>query len=442
MAYAGPFDPAGGSPRAIGRAGVGAVSDDGGGALQINPAGIARRDSWRIQLGVGFLDDGISWTGTDAPLSRDQAGTSLLPTVSVIGSFGAWIIGAGVMTSGAMKRALRDPADVPTDSIHPTGKPRPFEYRYAGIEAGLRRDTFVLGVARRVTDSVALGVSTGLSRIAAHETRRMWVGFENATQGGLANPVRDLQVSLEGDTIVPHATLGTLIAPEGTPLELGLSIGWVKRPTVRGSVRGASFDADDGPVFRASSPKASLIVRQPIAIHAGGRYVGDRFTVEIGGDLWFASEKAREVAWELEGVRVANSAMAQGVETDLDAVPSRYTLRSHSAIRVAGDVEIISGFLWATAGYAFTIGGSTEARLSPTFGDLGGHTIALGVEGTKGGVTYTIGWSRTMSKVRSQESELRLDNPFAAGDMFVPDGIYDASSDQFGVLLDLELDAP
>jgi hypothetical protein len=255
--------------------------------------------------------------------------------------------------------------------------------------------------------------------------------------------VRDLQLALEGDTIVPHATLGTLVAPEDTPIELGLSIGWVKRPIVRGSVIGETFDrAEDAPVFRASSPTASLIIRQPIAIHAGARYVGDRFTVELGGDLWFASDKARKVAWELEGVRIANGPQAGSIETELDGVPSRYTLRSHGAIRVAGDVEIISGFLWATAGYAFTIGGTTEARLSPTFGDLGGHTIALGIEGTKGGVTYTIGWSRTLSRVTSSESELRLDNPFGAGDTFVPDGSYDGSSDQVGVLLDFELDAP
>ncbi|MGE3764724.1 MAG: hypothetical protein AB7L94_20865 [Kofleriaceae bacterium] len=442
-AMAGPTDPAGGSPRAIGRAGVSAVSDDGAGALQINPAGIARRESWRIQLGIGFLDDATAWTAKNAPVSRDQAGTTLAPTIGVVGAFGSWIVGAGVMTSGAMERAFRDPADVPTASIHPVLGRRVFEYRYAGIAAGYRRDTLVLGVARRVTDTVAVGLSTGLSRIGAYETRRMWVGFENAVQMGLDNPVRDLQVALDGATIVPHATLGTLVAPEDTPLELGLSIGWVKRPRIEGSISGATFGPEeDAPVFRATSPTASLILRQPIAIHAGARYVGERFTVEIGGDLWLASQKARKVAWELTGVRVANSPQQGSIETELDGVPSRYSLRSHGAIRVAGDVEIISGFLWGTAGYAYTVGGTTESRLSPTFGDLGGHTIALGIEGTKGGVTYTIGWSRTVSKVRSRESELRLDNPFGAGDTFVPDGSYDASADQVGVLLDLELDAP
>src|SRR6185436_15685327 len=47
----------GGSPRAIGRAGAATVGDDGGGALLINPAAMARRDTTRGQIGVAVLDD-------------------------------------------------------------------------------------------------------------------------------------------------------------------------------------------------------------------------------------------------------------------------------------------------------------------------------------------------------------------------------------------------
>jgi hypothetical protein len=35
-----------------------------------------------------------------------------------------------------------------------------------------------------------------------------------------------------------------------------------------------------------------------------------------------------------------------------------------------------------------------------------------------------------------------LDNPFGAGDAVVGAGSYDATADQVGILLDLELDAP
>ncbi|MCX5745587.1 MAG: hypothetical protein NT062_24180, partial [Proteobacteria bacterium] len=43
----------GAMPRAIGRAGTGTVGDDGGGALLLDPAALARRETTRVQLGIG-----------------------------------------------------------------------------------------------------------------------------------------------------------------------------------------------------------------------------------------------------------------------------------------------------------------------------------------------------------------------------------------------------
>jgi hypothetical protein len=78
----------GGSPRAIGRAGTGTVGDDGGGALLINPAAIARRDGVRGQLGIAFVDDSVAWhaDSSGTPVSRDQAGVSTAPLAAAIGS--------------------------------------------------------------------------------------------------------------------------------------------------------------------------------------------------------------------------------------------------------------------------------------------------------------------------------------------------------------------
>jgi hypothetical protein len=111
-------------------------------------------------------------------------------------------------------------------------------------------------------------------------------------------------------------------------------------------------------------------------------------------------------------------------------------------VRGALDVELVGGFLWATAGYAFTTGGTSSTRQSITFGDLGGHTAAVGLEGTAGGVTLTLGWSRTWSVAERLPSDLMLDNPFEAGDRQVPIGTYDGSIDQIGILVDVEWDAP
>ena len=424
----------GGTPRAIGRAGTSTASDDGGGALLVNPAAIARREGTRFQLGVAFVDDAIEWDPDHegAPLARDQAGSSTLPLAAVIGSIGPWVIGAAVMTAGVTERALRDPRDLP----RPEDLDAAFEYRYSGIAGAIRRDTLTVGVARRLGDAVAIGASLGASRLQLSETRRLWAGFAGISPVG--DPKRDVELSLSGhDAFVPSATAGILLAPIDTPMELAASVSWTARAEIDADI--TANGTTGGPIVRLTDPHASLAFRQPITVRAGARYLGDRFALELGGDLWFAPDSARKASWSVEGVRIVDPSTV-GVE--LVGLPSRLSQRSHGAIRGALDVELIPGFLWATTGYAYTVGGTTQARLSPSFGDLGGHTVALGIEGTAGGITYTIGWSRTVSPEKRSDSVFTLDNPFGAGDATVAAGSYDATADQVGVLLDLELDAP
>jgi hypothetical protein len=105
----------------------------------------------------------------------------------------------------------------------------------------------------------------------------------------------------------------------------------------------------------------------------------------------------------------------------------------------AVDVELLPGFLWATGGYAYSSRGTPVQRLSPSFGDLGGHTLGLGLETTAGGFTVTLGWSRTWSLSANTPSQLQLDNPFAAGDGPVLPGKYGGSFDQIGILVEAEL---
>jgi hypothetical protein len=124
---------------------------------------------------------------------------------------------------------------------------------------------------------------------------------------------------------------------------------------------------------------------------------------------------------------------------ELRRVPSRLSQTTHYAVRAAVDVAIIPGFLWVTGGYAYSSPGTSAAKLSPSLGDLGGHTLGLGVEGTKGGVTATIGWSRTWTPETAPGSDLRLDSPFPSSDGGVPHGTYAGSVDQVGVLIEAEI---
>ena len=423
----------GGSPRAIGRAGAATASDDGGGALLVNPAGLARREPWRVQLGLAFVDDALTFRrGSSVPIARDQAGSSMLPSIAIVGALGAWELGFGAMTTSVSEHAFRDPADVP----QATDLGAAFDYRYHGISGAVRRDTLTFGVARRIGETLAVGVAFGASRVTVQESRRMWAGFAGITPVG--DPRRDVQLAFDAtDELVPSAVAGVLVAPSDGDLELAASVGWSARAGLDGEV--AAVGTSGGPMVRSGDGHAAMALRQPVTARVGARYLGERFVIEAGGDLWVSRRGSGAASWAVDGVEIIDPSK---VVVDLVGVPSRLSQRTHGSLRLAGDLEVYPGFLWVTAGYAYATGSTTEGRLSTSFGDLGGHTLALGVEGTAGGITYTLGWSRTWASVRGGGEALSLDNPFGAGDAALAPSSFDETSDQLGIQLDIELWAP
>jgi hypothetical protein len=428
-AHAGGLVVAGGSPRGIGRAGVGTVADDGGGALLVNPAAIARRDGTRAQLGIALADDAIAWdrAGGGVPRGRDQAGPVYLPVVALFGSHGNWIFGAGVMTSAASDRRLRDPGLIPAEQYGGA-----FDYRYAGLRGATRRDTLTAGIARRIGDAVAIGASIGISHVQLAETRRIWAGFAGGSTIG--DPSHDVTVAIAADAFSPSGTLGLFIAPPDTHLELAASASYVPAMHLSGP---ASAGGASSAVTTYGDPSARMRLPGLVTLRTGARWLAERWSLEVDADLWLAPASARSTRWEIADLTVADQS---GVTTAVPVLPSRVSLQTHGAVRGAADVELISGFLWATAGYAFTARATSLAYLSPTFGDLGGHTVALGLEANAGGFTITLGWSRTWSVARfAPDSVWRLDNPFHAGDGPVPGGRYDGSADLIGILVDAEL---
>jgi hypothetical protein len=421
-----------GSPRSIGRAGTGTVGDDGGGALLVNPAAMARREGYRAEVGVAFIDDEIVWqSGTpEAPAARDQAPSSIAPLVAGIGSVGSWVIGIGAMTSAVSDRSLRRPGALPTEELGVA-----FDYRYAGIAGAVRRDTITIGAARRIGDSIALGVALGGSRVQLTEVRRMWAGFSGRDVIGA--PQQDLELGFSGsDRFVASGVVGVLVAPAESPLELGASVAWSQSSRIAADVV-AVGTPPLGPSISSDHASATLDIQQPVTARIGGRYLGERLVAELGGEVAFLPASASSTAWTVQGMRVIDRT---GVAAALTTVPSRVSLRTHGAVRAAVDVELIGGFLWATGGYAYSLASVDRRDQSPSFGDLGGHTLGLGLEGTAGGCTVTFGWSRTWATEHATTSRLQLDNPFGAGDRSVPSGVYDGSVDQLGILVDVELD--
>lgn len=421
----------GGTPRAIGRAGTGTVGDDGGGALLLDPAMLARRDTHRVQLGIAVTEDTITFTGNsvDAPEARNQAAPPIAPLVAVQAGIGGFVLGLGVMTSGVTERAFRDPNSLPATQLGPR-----FDYRYAGISGSVRRDTVALGVARRIGDSLAIGASFAASRVALRETRRMWAGFDGREP--LYDPGSDMQIALAAtDVFVPSATAGVLFAPDESPLELGAAVTWSDSIVADGTFAAAGVPG--GPTVELTAPTASIGVRQPLTIRGGVRYLGERLVVEVGGEYNMIDDRATTTRWQVTGARVRDPS---DFDVNLPPVPSRISLRSHMAMRGAIDINVFEGFLWITGGYAFSRGGTPLTRLSPSFGNLGGHTLAFGLEGYAGGVTITLGYSRTFSTRHPvPQPDLLTDNPFNAGAGRALGGSYDGSIDQLGLSLDLEL---
>lgn len=423
----------GGSPRAIGRAGAATVGDDGGGALLINPAVMARRDSTRGQLGIAVIEDAAYWQSDtkDAPRSSGQAGSRLVPLGAAIASADGWILGAGVMTAAVSDRSLPPPGKTSSELG------ASFDYRYIGIAGSYRRDTLAIGAARRIGDSFALGLSVGASLVSVTEHRRIWAGF--GARDVIGDPKDDVDLALTAtDVFAPSAVAGVLYAPDDAPIELGASVAWAGTVRLDGTASAFGNPPEGPAVVYTCSPRATLAVRQPLTVRAGGRYVGERVVAELDGDLWVAPAAAESTAWQVSGIRIVD-AVSSEVEVDLRDVPSRIAQHTHVAMRAAVDAALIPGFLWATAGYAFSTLATPAARLSPSFGDLGGHTFGLGLETTAGGFTVTLGWSRTWSLSTRAPAKLQLDNPFVAGDGSVPSGVYGGSIDQVGILIEGEL---
>jgi len=426
---------AGGSPRAIGRAGVGTASDDGGGALLVNPAAIARRDTTRVQLGATFVDDAIEWRdAVSAPPAHDQSGSSTLPFAAIESGVGGWVLGAAVMTSTASDRAFATPGRNPPSTFG-----QMFDDRYSGLGGSIRRDTVTAGAARRIGDSIAIGAAFAVSRVEIGEVRALWANHAATT--AIGDPNHDVELALDAvDWVSPSAVAGVLVAPPDTRVELAASVGWMSDVHVSGDASAARWATDQGIAPGVTVPGATgrawLDVRQPVTVRTGVRWLGDRWSAEVNGDLWIFPRSADETTWGLSGIHVVD---ASNVAADVTRLPSRLSTRSHGAVRGAVDVELIEGFLWATAGYAYTTASTSTAHLSTTFGELGGHTGALGLEIAAGGFTVSLGWARQWSSRRALAgSAWQHDNPFGTPDAAIPGGTYDGSSDMVGISVDAE----
>lgn len=422
--------------RAIGRAGAVAVSEDGAAALLVNPAGMARREQWRAQAGMVMIGRGLDYlasegagqnSGEPAPLVENRAPAARAPLLSGQGPLGPLVVGFSYIETGVQSLALPTPQfNQPVGDVG-----RLYPHRYSGTRFDYRSRSLQVGVAIRATSWLGLGISVGAARVSLREDRHIWAGFAGRDEA-LA-PERDLALTLTGtDAFVPALVAGTLVAPPDIPLEMAVSVRYSAGARVRGVPSVSETRQAVFPAFELNDPTNQLELGSRVLVRSGVRYLGERFSLEFAGELEVVADEAR--AWSLTGVAAVDESTARGA---LEQVPALAVERSQGGLRWAADTELVPGFLWLSGGYALTLGGSPRGRVSPTFADLGGHTLALGVEGQWNGITARIGYARTLTHEMTQaRSDTGVVNPFDAGGGRAGEGRYRTSRDVVGAGLE------
>ena len=434
VARAGGLDPELTGARGVGRAGAITVSDDDGAAVLTNPAGIVRRGNTRVRVGLALADGDTrisppAGDPPDAPQARDEGPATRLPEMGLAFGAGPVVLGLAYVETDNADRQLPRPAV----GQPPAEVSQLFAYRYGGFALTHQRHTVAAGAAVRATDWLGVGVSLTASWVTLEERRHVWAGFDGRDLVG--DPTRDMVLITGGrDRFVPGIAAGLLIAPEA-PIEIAMSASWAADAHLRGDADLSPLTPGGPPTAQLDNPRARADLATPLVVRSGVRYLGERVYVEADGELELYPGTDPSPTWQLDCVAAVDQTDADG---PLTRAPSLVSRRARTHLRAAVDVEVVPGFLWLTAGYAFHTAGSPDARPTPVHADLGGHTLAVGAEGQWSGTTLTIGYARTLTAQRTvTNSAVSIVNPFDAGSGAATDGRYATTQDLFGAALEI-----
>ncbi|MEZ4362480.1 MAG: hypothetical protein R3B48_19980 [Kofleriaceae bacterium] len=418
--------------RGVAHAGAGFVADDAAAVWSQNPAGAARREADRAVVGVSSVDTDLQIRpdlGRAAPVAVSRANAGVAPQLTLTGSWGETMLGLSVLSGQRLGRRFEV---APGDGGQ--GARTSYPLHYAGLAGALRRESLTVGAARRLGDTVAIGLSVGAARVQLKESRRLWAGLESFTSVG--DPVDDLSISIDGvDGFVPSVSASAIYAPTCAPLEVAAGLTAVGGADLRGELRAEPTSAD-GPRLTGNPATASVALPGALVLRSGVRWQAERWAAEVDAQLELTPRRARDLAWSVRGLSLEHRS---GAQASLIGLPAQLSLRSSGAARGAVDVEVIRGWLWLVLGAGWSVTRMEEARVTPGFADLGGLTLAGGAEISAGGVTVTLGLSRAWSRsVVVDRSVRRLDNPFGEGDGVTGLGRYRAATDVVGISVEIE----
>ncbi len=432
--------------RTLARAGGSVVSADGGAALDVNPAGLARRSVRRIALGATLADERARFRATgfgafDAAETRDRAPTRTSLAGHFISGIGTRVV-AGLAYSG--------PGSVRFDAPAPVGATAPVAtgcddrcaapHRYGGTRLDLSRHALAAGLAVRLTPWLAAGAAGEVAHVGLAATRMVWGGRTVGNTPGELDPAFD--ALLEFDTtaaLVPGATVGLIAAPRGLPIELGLALTAESEARLAGTARlhdgRGRLDGSAG-VTALSAPdaRAELTLPGELTVRAGVRLLAARAAAELSAE--FTHREGQPVA-SLAGLSLRHD---DGATAEVTQAPLGPTLIDAHALRIAADVDLIPGFLTLTVAWAFRSAGLVASSASPAWTGDGGHVLAAGVEARAGDVTVVVGIARTLDAEFSlAPGDARVLAPFVAGPPALPGTI---ATDALRIGISVELALP
>ena len=184
-------------------------------------------------------------------------------------------------------------------SCRPSCRATASTYRYAGIAGTLRRDTVTVGVARRIGDSLAVGVSVGVSRVTVERgSRRCGPG---------SRPRRDRAIRRTTSSVVDRRDRRSRRRARSPAcssrrptrrIELAASVGWDARRARLAATSAAAGSTEVG-VAHDRARRRALELHQPLTLRTGARWLGDRWIAEVDGDLWLFRTAPRPRRWQL-----------------------------------------------------------------------------------------------------------------------------------------------